>query len=35
MNVPVGKPQTNGAIVMALVASTVMMIKISMIIQAV
>ena len=31
MNVLVGKPQTNGAIVMALVPPTVMMIKISMI----
>ena len=35
MNVPVGKPQTNGAIVMALVVITVMTIKISMIIQPV
>ena len=35
MNVPVGKPQTSGAIVMALVATTVMMIKISMITQSV
>lgn len=35
MNVPVGKPQTNGAFVMALVATTVMMIKISMITQPV
>lgn len=35
MNVPVGKPQTNGVIVMALVVITVMTIKISMIIQPV
>lgn len=35
MNVHVGKPQTNGAIAMALVATTVMMIKISKITQPV